>query len=173
MAVEAPPLPTGDSGSPGSSLLESRRRQVLQSTAGLDPLPKMGLAPLVDGTVSRSCSFVELLAQAFICFLEIENHVDPGQVQTRFQELADYPEAFKVVLTVKPGAALAAGRSDESSSLVEAQILGRVANQVGGHRNAIDPPGPVGLRVSDHQNSPFVSLDSFSVLHKIYISHKR
>ena len=49
-----------------------------------------------------------------------------GQVEAVLQELAYRPEPLEVVLAIETGPTLAAGGRDETSSLVEPEILGSV-----------------------------------------------
>ena len=42
-------------------------------------------------TVCRVGARVEFTLESFVCFLEIQDHVDTGQVQAVLQELTDHP----------------------------------------------------------------------------------
>jgi len=42
-------------------------------------------------TVCRVGSRVEFTLEPFVCFLEIQDHVDTGQVQSVLQKLTDHP----------------------------------------------------------------------------------
>ena len=75
------------------------------------------------------CSLVEFTPQSCICFLEIEDHVDTGQVEAVLQKLTYQPETLRVVLAIEARPAIAPCRSDKPSSLVETEILRSITDQ--------------------------------------------
>jgi hypothetical protein len=66
--------------------------------------------------------------------------VNAGKIEAIIQELGNYPKPLEIVLAVETSPALAAGGSDEPSSLVEPQVLRSVPDQARSYRDAVDPP---------------------------------
>ena len=116
---------------------------------------------------------VELFLQYLICLLEIQHHLNAGEIEAVIQESGNCPEPLEVVLAVEASPAVTASGSEESSGLVETQVLWSVSDQARSHRYAVDTSGRIGLCLSNHQISPIIGVDTLSFWHKIYGGYNR
>ena len=65
---------------------------------------------------------------------------DASQIEAVVEELTDLSEADEVVVAVAAGATLAAGWIDQAPGLVEPEILGSAANQLGCYGDSVETP---------------------------------
>jgi len=63
-----------------------------------------------------------------------------GEIEAVVEELTDLSEADEVIVAVAAGATLAAGWIDQASGLVEPEILGSAAHQLGRYGDPIQTP---------------------------------
>jgi hypothetical protein len=63
--------------------------------------------------------------------LESQDGSDAGKIQAIVEEPADLSETDEVVVAVATGATLAASRIDQAPGLVEPEVLGSAAHQLG------------------------------------------
>ena len=114
--------------------------------SGPDPIR---LAPARPG--SPLAALLELGLQGLVLDLEGQDGSDAGQVEAVVEKPPDFSETDKVVVTVATGAALAAGRIDQTPGLVEPEVLRGAPEQLGGRGDsvqALDRTGMVSLEPS-------------------------
>jgi hypothetical protein len=101
---------------------------------------------------------VELGLEGVVDGLKGEHGGDTSEVEAVFEELADLAEAGQVVVAVATGATLAARRADQAAGFVQAEVLGRAADQFGGHGDPVHAPRgiwqPAATRWGHHKNFP-------------------
>jgi hypothetical protein len=73
-----------------------------------------------------------LRSQSAVLRFEIEDHADAGQIETGFEQVADPPQPVQVVGAVAAGPAVGPLRFQQPARLVQAQVLGRHADQFRG-----------------------------------------
>ena len=72
---------------------------------------------------------------------------DASQIEAVVEELTDLSEADEVVVAVTTGTALAAGGIDQAPGLVEPEVLGSTAHQLGCYGDPIQTPVRTGTAV--------------------------
>ena len=80
---------------------------------------------------------VEFDLQGLVGHLEGQNGSDAGQIEAIVEESADQTEADEVVVAVATSASVAAGRMDQTSGLVEAEVLWSTSHQLGGDGDSV------------------------------------
>jgi hypothetical protein len=90
---------------------------------------------------------VELGLQFLVDGLEGQDSSYAGQIEAIVEEPADLSEADEVVVAVATGATLATGRIDQASGLVEPEVLGSTAHQLGCDRDSVQAPARIGTRI--------------------------
>ena len=80
---------------------------------------------------------VEFSLQGLVGSLEGQDGSDASEIDAVVEEPADLTQPDEVVVAVSAGAALAAGRSDQATGLVEPQVLGSTAHQFGRYRDPV------------------------------------
>lgn len=107
----------------------------------------MGLAPPL---------LVELGPKRSVGGLQLEDRCDAGQIEPPVEQPGDLPNPLQIVGAAQPGSPGTPTGSQESSRLVQPQVLGRAAHQLGGDRDPVHArPGSTdpassdfGLRIS-------------------------
>src|SRR6478609_1310752 len=129
---------------------------------------------MVRPCVSRSRR--RRVAQLLVLVLEVEQHAHAGEVDAGPDELGDATQPSKVVGAVATGAPRGARRLEQAAGLEEAERGRRDADELGGHRDAVDATvtvrrgrtlghGPV---TSSKKSAPGPCLSISQVLQKIY-----
>jgi len=91
-----------------------------------------------------SAGVVEFNLEGLVGGLEGQDGSDAGEIEAVIEEPADLPEADQVVVAVSAGATLAAGRCDQAPGLVEPEVLGSAAHQIGRYRDAVEAATRIG-----------------------------
>jgi hypothetical protein len=86
----------------------------------------------------------ELSLQAGNLTLELQDSLDPGQIETFCRELLDATQSVEVVLAIATAVADRAGRVEQAPALVDPQCLGMDARQFGGDGDHKDRSVTVG-----------------------------
>jgi len=73
-----------------------------------------------------------LVLQVLVGGPERQDGRDAGQIEAVIEKPPDLSEADKVIIAVTTGATLASGRVDQAPGLVEPEVLGSAAHQLGG-----------------------------------------
>jgi hypothetical protein len=78
---------------------------------------------------------------------------DASQIEAVVEELTNLSEADEVVVAVAAGATLAAGWIDQTPGLVEPEVLGSAAHELGRYRDSVQAPGPIGTVILPRQSA--------------------
>ena len=84
------------------------------------------------------------MTQLGVLSLQVQDHADAGQVETRVEQVPDPAEPVKVVRAVAAGAPIGAFGFEQAAGLVQAQVLHAHADQVGSYGDAVHAAVTVG-----------------------------